>query len=959
MNFSIEKLGIRPEEKFRATMMFSYIFLVIASLLIVKPVRNSLFLTHFGVSQLPYAFILVAVASIIVVSAYAHVTPKIRLDRIILGTTIISVFCLLFFWIFLHWNYGGGWLYYLFYVWVAIFGVIITTQFWLLANYVFNAREAKRLFSFIGAGAISGGIFGGYLTKYLSSVLHTNQLILISIVFLLLTIPICRIIWKKSARYSYSEKLIQQKRIGSTQTRQDDSVQDSPLKLILDSPHLTTMACLVGISVIVANLVDYQFNAIATEVIHNEDQLTAFFGFWMSNLSIVSLGVQLFLTGRILQSVGIGASLFFLPVGILIGASAILFHPALWSAVMIKISDGGFKQSINKVGLEVLALPIPVRIKNQVKAFIDVFVDNLATGIGGLLLLLFTVYFGFKVQHISLIIIGLIGLWSYLIVRVKREYINSFRTAIEKRTIDIDDQTINLSDASVWNSIITVLNNEINKVTPNERRILYILKLLKNVRNDDLIPCLQRLIHHPSDDVKAYVLKMARQYDNLDLTDQTTHLIHNNNDWMIQHSRMIRHIQNVRIQAIAYLSDRSTDPTGNLRHFLEHPDYRIQTSAMLCAARKIQAGMLRYDDTDTVDYFRWLLNGLKDRPIAEQEFIKITLARCIGLAPNPNLYSYLQSLLKDDSVEVVQAAVVSAGLTRAELFIPMLISHLHIKQIRRFAQEALAAYDESIIDRLLELFDDPGESHDVQMVVPKILALIGSQVSVEVLIERLDTEDMMLRYQIIKALNKLRTKFSMLTFGRNRINRMILDEIHHYHETLIILHQYKNVVIRGDHNDNVKRAEQLLIKALRERLDDNLERIFRLLGLRYHPKDMFNAYLGIISQKSDLRANAVEFLDNVLDHNLKKWIIPIAETESLTALTNRMNELDRVHSSSEDYITTLLKGKDNWLRVCALYYVAQTQTRDCLTLIESLTDDSDLVVRETAEYACHRILRTK
>ena len=73
--------------------------------------------------------------------------------------TLISIVCLLFFWLVLHFGYQKGWILYAFYIWVAIFGVITTAQFWLLANHVFDAREARRLFGFIGAGAISGGIF--------------------------------------------------------------------------------------------------------------------------------------------------------------------------------------------------------------------------------------------------------------------------------------------------------------------------------------------------------------------------------------------------------------------------------------------------------------------------------------------------------------------------------------------------------------------------------------------------------------------------------------------------------------------------------------------------------------------------------------------------------------------------------------------------------------------------------
>ena len=68
--------GMRQDEYGKAFPMFGYIFLVIASLLIIKPVRNSLFLTEIGITKLPYAFILVAVFAAIITQGFAARTAS-------------------------------------------------------------------------------------------------------------------------------------------------------------------------------------------------------------------------------------------------------------------------------------------------------------------------------------------------------------------------------------------------------------------------------------------------------------------------------------------------------------------------------------------------------------------------------------------------------------------------------------------------------------------------------------------------------------------------------------------------------------------------------------------------------------------------------------------------------------------------------------------------------------------
>nr|NIW79005.1 hypothetical protein [Calditrichia bacterium] len=216
MSTLLRKLfDIRPGEGSRALLMFLYIFSVISSLLILKPMRNSLFLTNFGAENLPYVFILVAVFAAVISTIYSRFAKRIRLHLLIRSALLFIISNLIIFWLLLYFDYQGGWFIYAFYVWVAIFAVITTSQFWTLANYVFNAREAKRLFGFVGAGAISGGIFGGYLTNYLAPLIGTNHLIFICIGLLTLCLIISQVVWGMRAQDSQTEQTRQKQQAGN------------------------------------------------------------------------------------------------------------------------------------------------------------------------------------------------------------------------------------------------------------------------------------------------------------------------------------------------------------------------------------------------------------------------------------------------------------------------------------------------------------------------------------------------------------------------------------------------------------------------------------------------------------------------------------------------------------------------------------------------------------------------
>ena len=848
---------IREGESARALLMFAYIFLIISCLLMLKPVRNSICLDKFSVKQLPYVVILVAVTAAFISSFYSRFANKMRLDSLIKFSLVFINFNLLGFWLLLYFGYEGGWFVYVFYVWVAIFAVITTSQFWIMANYIFNAREAKRLFGFVGAGAISGGIFGGYLTNYLAPVIGTDHLLIICIAFLAVCLLILQIVWRMRSTDSQVEKNRQQKQI------RRQTASNNPLTLLKSSRHLAYLAGIVGVSVIVANLVDYQYNAVVEASITDKDARTAFFGFWLSNLSIISLVIQLFLTRRILGSLGVGPSLFLLPIGILLGAAAILIYPVLWAAILIKVSDGSFKQSINKAGLELLFLPVPSDIKPQAKTFIDIFIDSLATGIGGVMLIVCTSILGFSTGNISLIILALILIWVVLIMRIRKEYVQAFRLAIEKRTIDLEEHSVNLEDASIFASLLKVLEGN------NDRQIRYVLHLLENVKNDQFISYFRPLLQHVSPEIRHRVLVMLSQYDKPDLSPEITPLVEDAN-------------QEVRTEAIAYLYKHSaaSEKIPLLKNYLEHSDYRIRGAALMCIARASEADQEIRQSFHLRTLVESTLKNLQQQSLttSEKTFVKINLARGIGVAKFPKLYPYLHILLNDESPGVLQQAVISAGHTRAEEFIPVLIPLLDNKQVRKFAREALAEFGEPVIERLVPHLKDVHENKNIRLSIPKVLGLTGEQKAVDVLIQCLDQNDLLIRFQVLISLNRLRKNYPMLKFSELPIESKIFEETHNYMNTLTILYTQNNGIWNEQDNssERVQSARFLLIKALEEKLDTNLERIFRLLGLKYHLRDMFNAYLGIVSKKQDLRANAVEFLDNVLDPGLKKYIIPIA-----------------------------------------------------------------------------------
>jgi AAA family ATP:ADP antiporter len=84
---------------------------------------------------------------------------------------------------------GSTWVAVAFYLWGLLLGILLTSQFWTLANVTYDPRQAKRLFGFIGAGAPLGGMAAGLITYYAGAV-GTFNLVLISAAILAAAVAI-------------------------------------------------------------------------------------------------------------------------------------------------------------------------------------------------------------------------------------------------------------------------------------------------------------------------------------------------------------------------------------------------------------------------------------------------------------------------------------------------------------------------------------------------------------------------------------------------------------------------------------------------------------------------------------------------------------------------------------------------------------------------------------------------
>ena len=928
--YILKTFDLKEEELNKTLLLQLNIFIIITTLLIIKPTINSLFLSELSADALPLGYVLTAIVAIIGYHFYDKALDKYPLNIVIDRTLIGSIISLILFALAFSFNLTNGFLLYIPYVWVAIFGLLTASQFWILANLVYNVREAKRVFGFIGAGAIAGGIFGGYLTSLLTRFFYSEHLLFIAALLLIICIPITRYIWKHEI-----EKLNPFQVSIRTNPK-----SESPIKLIKQSKLLSLIAVVIGISVLVAKLIDYQYSDYASTLIEDPDELTAFFGFWFSTLSVISLLIQLFFTQRIVGTFGVGKSLLWLPSGVLIGSTLLLLVPQLWVVVFIKIVDGSLKQSVNKASTELLSIPIPIEIKKKTKTFTDVVVDSIATGLAGFILIFFINGLDISSTYISLIIIVLISIWLYFIYHLRIEYIIAFKGLLE-------DSSVKKAKTNKKEIKITSIVNTVKNVFQNgtENQILHMLQKTLEVKDERFFSEIENLLKHKSPKVRVLAIENLYFLKSKNLSDSLESMVYDEN-------------QEVTTSAFRYLLKHYKKNTVELfdKH-LNSDDNTIKNAALIGLSLELRNNLSLQNSFSLEQKIESALSEYNDLQNEEAKTHKIkAILEAIGNAHIQKYYDIIKTQLASENADIQRTAITSSSKTLDENFISLITPFLKDKNTRKHTIDALYIYGEPIINILYR--DIMLESIDMQDAPYAIWVIekFASQKAINTLIKLTNDTEHTVKIEAIEALKRLKWKHPNLIIKDHFIVDKILDECFLYQNTLSVIHsqiviQYKKKAEHPETQDENK-ARKALINVLEQRLDRQLQRIFRFLGIKYPPNDVDPILNTILNGKEEQRIHAVEFLDNILDKQLKKELIPVAESALYeTNSEEKIKKLNlKVLSETECY-HALLKRKDVKLKLAVLYLIEKSKNAKFNSLLEALlvTDNNEKVKQKVKD----------
>src|SRR5262249_1082943 len=147
---------------------------------------------------------------------------------------------------------------------------------------------------------------------------------------------------------------------------------------------------------------------------------------------------------------------------------------------------------------------------------------------------------------------------------------------------------------------------------------------------------------------------------------------------------------------------------------------------------------------------------------------------------------------------------------------------------------------------------------------------------------------------------------------------LLRDELRAFYELSLM-----RVDLRLDHDDVLMRD------ALSVRVKRTQQRLFKLLALIYPPKTLDLVATNLQSPVAAVRANAVEILDNIMEGEHKRLIVPIAEDRpDQERVRVAVEELGLAHKTRGQWLEWLTGQGDRWLVTAALEMIGRRRLTD-------------------------------
>ncbi len=412
-----------------------YYFVLLCAWYILRPIRDDMGAAG-GVDNLAWLFLGTLVGMMIlhpIFAAMVSTMPRRRFIKLVYRFFLVKL--VLFYLVFqVVESTSEVWAGRVFFIWSSVFNLFVVSVFWSFVNDIFRPSQSKRLFGVIAVGGTAGALTGSTITSFMTGLVGPMALLLVAAALLELAARVAAHLGGTEEKLATAAARDEQdpgraiemdapkpgeipevsQRVAAKQAEVIGGGWFEGVRHVATSPYLLGIALLMLMFTIVSTFLYFQQIAIVNEVFGDDRAArTQLFANRDLVVNALTLSIQIFLTGRILRWVGIGAALAFLPLVSFIGFGFLAVAPVLVVVIAFDVLRRTGNFAIQRPAREALYTVLPRTDKYKSKNFNDTFVYRAGDQIGAWSYT-FMLWLGVGLSGLALAMLPVSALWFVL-----------------------------------------------------------------------------------------------------------------------------------------------------------------------------------------------------------------------------------------------------------------------------------------------------------------------------------------------------------------------------------------------------------------------------------------------------------------------------------------------------------------------------------------------------------------
>ena len=354
---------------------FAYFFCLLAAYYVLRPLRDEMGVAG-GVRNLHWLFSATFVVMLAAVPLFGAVVARLPRWRFIPLVYHFFVANIAIFWVLLSLDVAHIEVARVFFVWISVFNLFAVSVFWSFMADLFTSEQGKRLFGFIAAGGSAGALLGPLLTVWLAGAIGPVNLLIVAAVLLEAAVAAAMALERTAPQQTEPSAKAGQKPSAIAERKPPAQAPIgghalSGFVLLVRSPYLAGIALWVLLLSLVGTFLYFMQANIVAAASDDPVVRTRIFASIDLAAGILTLLVQLLVTGRIIQRFGVGRAAAFLPLVFVLGFAALASWPALGLVIAFQALQRTANFALSNPAREVLFTVVDREEKYKAKYLID------------------------------------------------------------------------------------------------------------------------------------------------------------------------------------------------------------------------------------------------------------------------------------------------------------------------------------------------------------------------------------------------------------------------------------------------------------------------------------------------------------------------------------------------------------------------------------------------------------